>query len=165
MRLKLILDQQSDDLKAHALSVHRTLTDLVKTEFLNLSAFIFYDRNGNVAQVDLSHKGDYLLDFWFVQCPPCVRDHKKIVKHLDLFTNNNVELIGISIDTESDKWLNYLETNHYNWLNYRELGSDNDLVEALDVWEFPTYVLVTNTGEIKTKFYAFEELEHYFSKP
>jgi hypothetical protein len=164
INLKSLLDQQPEDLKSHALSVHRTLTDLVKTEYLNLSDFKFYDRNGNITKVDLSHQGDYLLDFWFVQCPPCVKDHKNIAKHLDLFAINNVELVGISIDTEADKWLNYLETNHYKWQNYRELGSDDGLVEAMNVWEFPTYVLVANTGEVRTKFYAFEELEHYFSK-
>lgn len=165
MDLKSLLDQQPEDLKTHALSVHRTLSDLVKMEYLDLSDFKFYDRAGNIAKVDLSHQVDYLLDFWFVQCPPCVKDHKKIGKHLELFTNNNVELVGISIDTEADKWLNYLESNHYNWQNYRELGGDMDLVEAMNVWEFPTYLLVSNSGEIKTKFYAFEELEHYFSQP
>ncbi len=163
MRLKALLDEQPDDLKAHALSVHRTLDDLVKTEYIKLSDFKFYDRDGNVAQVNLSHQGDYLIDFWFVQCPPCVKDHKKIGKHLDLFEANNVELIGVSIDTESDKWLHYLNTNQYNWQNFRELGGDNDLVEAMNVWEFPTYLLVTNDGEIKTKFYSFEDLENYFT--
>lgn len=162
--LKSILDEQPDALKTHTLSVHRTLKDLVKNETLNLSTFQFYDRNGEVAKVDMSHSGDYIIDFWFVQCPPCVRDHKKIVKNLDLFRNNDVELIGVSIDTESDKWLKYLETHNYNWQNYRELRSDNDLVEAMDVWEFPTYILINNKGEIKTKFYSFEEIENYYSK-
>ena len=162
--LKAVLDHQPDKLKTHALSVHRTLEELTKTEFLNLSAFKFYDRKGKVSNVNLSHKGDYLIDFWFVQCPPCVKDHKKIAAHLNLFSDNQVELIGVSIDTESDKWLNYLERNNYNWQNYRELRSDNDLVEAMNVWEFPTYILVSNSGEIKTKFYSFEEMDNYFSK-
>ena len=162
--LKAILDKQPEALKSHALSVHRTLEELVKTEFLDLSAFKFYDRNGKVTQVNLSHNGDYLLDFWFVQCPPCVKDHKKIGAHLNLFSDNEVELIGISIDTVSDKWLNYLVTNSYNWQNYRELGGDDDLVEAMNVWEFPTYILINTSGEIKTKFYSFEEMENYFSK-
>lgn len=162
MRLKLILDQQPDDLKAHALSVHRSLNDLVKIEYLNLSDFKFYNRAGNVVQVDQSYKGDYLLDFWFVQCPPCVKDHKEIAKNFDLFETKNVELIGISIDTEADKWLDYLNTNQYNWQNYRELGGENDLIDAMNVWEFPTYLLVGRNGEIKTKFYSFEDLENYF---
>jgi len=164
LNLKTILDEQPEALKAHTLSVHRTLEDLVKNEQIKLSDFQFYNRNGKVAKVDMSHNGDILLDFWFVQCPPCVKDHKKIGKHLDLFSENDVELIGISIDTESDKWLNYLETNNYNWQNYRELRSENDLVEAMDVWEFPTYILVNNNGEIKTRFYSFEEMKNYYSK-
>lgn len=164
MALKSVLDEQPDELKAHALSVHRTLKDLVKNEYLDLSAFQFYDRKGKVAKVDLSHKGDYLLDFWFVHCPPCVRDHKKIGSNLKLFSNNEVELIGISIDTESDKWLDYLETHNYNWQNYRELRSGKDLIDALDVWEFPTYVLLNNKGEIITKFYSYEDIENYYRK-
>ncbi|GAB4158809.1 MAG: hypothetical protein Tsb0033_12490 [Winogradskyella sp.] len=160
--LQLILDQQSNDLKTHALSVHRTLNELLKEEYLDLSQFNFYDRQGNLSKVNLSHKGDYLIDFWFVQCPPCVRDHKKIAKYLDTLKDHNTELIGISIDTVEDKWLNYLNTNHYYWQNYRELGEDNDLVDAMNVWEFPTYILVDNNGVVKTKFYSFEEIANYF---
>jgi alkyl hydroperoxide reductase subunit AhpC len=160
--LQLILDQQSNDLKAHALSVHRTLNELLKEEYLDLSRFNFYDRQGNLSKVNLSHKGDCLIDFWFVQCPPCIRDHKKIAKYLDTLKDHNTELIGISIDTVADKWLNYLNNNHYYWQNYRELGEDNDLVDAMNVWEFPTYILIDVHGVVKTKFYSFEEIANYF---
>ena len=162
--LKSILDEQSDTLKSHTLSVHRVLKDLVKNEYLELSKFEFYNRKGNVTKINRAQSGDYLLDFWFVQCPPCARDHKKIVKHLNLFSDNNVELIGVSIDTESDKWLTYLESHNYNWQNYRELGGDKDLINALDVWEFPTYILINPQGEIITKFYSFEEIQNYYIK-
>ncbi|MBU2928062.1 TlpA family protein disulfide reductase [Winogradskyella psychrotolerans] len=162
--LKSILDKQSDTLKAHTLSVHRVLKDLVKTESLDLSAFEFYNREGALAKIDRSHRGDYLLDFWFVQCPPCVRDHKKMVNYLEEFKKNNVELIGISIDTQADKWLSYLQKHNYDWQNYRELGTDNDLVEVMNVWEFPTYILLNNKGEIITKFYSFEDIQNYYSK-
>ncbi|MDY2585874.1 TlpA family protein disulfide reductase [Winogradskyella aquimaris] len=161
--LQLILDQQSNDLKTHALSVHRTLNELLKEEYFDLSQFNFYDRQGNLSKVNLSHKGDYLIDFWFVQCPPCIRDHKKIAKYLDTLKDHNTELIGISIDTVEEKWLNYLNNNHYYWQNYRELGEDNDLVDAMNVWEFPTYILVDNNGVVKTKFYSFEEIANYFN--
>lgn len=164
IQLKTILDQQPETLKANTLSVHRTLKDLVKNEYIDLTAFQFYNRSGKVSKIDLSHKGDYILDFWFVHCPPCVRDHKKIITQLDLFSSNDLELIGISIDTEPEKWLNYLENHQYNWQNFRELRNGNDLVDALNVWEFPTYILINNSGEIKTKFYAFEEIENYFNK-
>lgn len=160
--LKLILDQQSKDLKTHALSVHRTLNDLLKEEHLDLSQFQFYDKQGSISRVDLSHNGDYLVDFWFVQCPPCVRDHKKIAKYLDTLKDNNTELVGISIDTVEEKWLDYLDTNNYNWQNYRELREGNDLVDAMNVWEFPTYILIDNKGTVKTKFYSFEEIANYF---
>lgn len=163
--LKAILDEQPESLKTHALSVHRTLKELVKKEYLDLSAFQFYDRNGKLAKVDLSNNRDYLVDFWFVQCPPCVKDHKKIAANLNLFSDNEVELIGVSIDTESDKWLYYLEKNNYNWQNYRELRNGNDLVDAMNVWEFPTYILLDNKGEIITKFYAFEDIKNYYAKP
>lgn len=160
--LKLLLDQQSNDLKTHALSVHRTLNNLLKEEHLDLSQFQFYDKQGSISSVDLSHNGDYLVDFWFVQCPPCVRDHKNIAKYLDTLKENNTELIGISIDTVEEKWLNYLNSNNYNWQNYRELGEGNDLVDAMNVWEFPTYILIDNNGRVKTKFYSFEEIANYF---
>lgn len=160
--LKLILDQQSDDLKTHALSVHRTLNKLLKEEYLDLSQFQFYDKQGNISKVNLNHDGDYLMDFWFVQCPPCVRDHKKIAKYLDILNAKNTELVGISIDTVADKWLNYLDTNNYYWQNYRELGEGNDLVDAMNVWEFPTYILIDTNGAVKTKFYSFEEIANYF---
>ena len=164
INLKSVLEGQPEALKEHTLSVNRTLDNLIKEEYLDLSAFQFYNKNGNVSKIDLSHKGDYLLDFWFVHCPPCVRDHKKIGANLEMFSNHNVELVGVSIDTERDKWLDYLVSHDYNWQNYRELRKGNDLIDALDVWEFPTYILISEKGEVKTKFYSFEELESYYSK-
>ncbi|MCT4630474.1 thioredoxin-like domain-containing protein [Winogradskyella sp.] len=161
--LQIVLEKQPEDLKTHSLSIHRELNKLLKQERLELSEFNFYDKNGKVSKVSTTHNGDYLIDFWFVHCPPCVKDHKKIATYLDVLSNKNTELIGISIDTVEDKWLHYLETNNYNWQNYRELRKGNDLVDTMNVWEFPTYILISNTGEVKTKFYSFEEIANYFN--
>ena len=58
-------------------------------------------------EVDIiSFKGKYVLvDFWASWCAPCRLGNKKLVKLHNEVSSNTVEIIGISIDTDRNKWL------------------------------------------------------------
>ncbi|MFH7013507.1 TlpA family protein disulfide reductase [Flavobacterium sp. FlaQc-52] len=46
-----------------------------------------------------------LVDFWASWCAPCRLANKNLVKMYDKYKGQNFEIVGISIDTDKDKWL------------------------------------------------------------
>lgn len=53
-----------------------------------------------------SFKGKTILvDFWASWCAPCRLANKKLVKMYDKYKAQNFEIVGISIDTDKEKWV------------------------------------------------------------
>jgi thiol-disulfide isomerase/thioredoxin len=51
-----------------------------------------------------SFKGKYvLIDFWASWCGPCRLGNKKLVKLHNEVSSDKIEIIGISIDTDTNK--------------------------------------------------------------
>ncbi len=57
-----------------------------------------------------SFQGKYILiDFWASWCAPCRLGNKKLVKLHNKVSSDKMEIIGISIDTDTNKWLKAVE--------------------------------------------------------
>lgn len=101
---------------------------------------------------------------WFINCPPCLKDHKLIATKQDFLKKHNVELIGISIDKDYSDWKNYLETNNYSWQNFREIDSLKRITADMGIWSFPTYLHLDNEGNIKARFNSFSDFTNSIDK-
>lgn len=64
----------------------------------------------------------------------------------NIFNYLNAELIGISTDTNQEKWVNYLVKKNINWKNYR-IGEMN-LDKNLGIWSFPTYIILDKENNV-----------------
>lgn len=161
--LQKILLQQNELIKNHGyFSIYEELDKKISTSNkINLNDYEFYNLNNESVGFEFDKNQKYILDFWFVNCPPCVRDHKEISKKLDLFKKNKIELVGISIDETHTAWANYIDSNNYNWLNFREINNSKTISEDFAISSYPTYILIENGGEIKTTFISFKDLEDY----
>lgn len=158
-----ILSTQNDTLKNHLISVHGLLENILKVDYLNLPEYRLRDLNNQETTVELSGANTYLLDFWFVNCKPCVKDHKKISQDLDFLVNEQVELIGFSTDPSHEEWLDYLKRNNYKWRNYLA-GISNKLVADLAVWSYPTYLHVDSEGKILGRYNQYEDFKSDITK-
>ena len=164
-KLHKLIKGQSDLVKNHGVfNVQSQLEERLKTDKLNFENYSFYNSDNKIVGLELQKEKKYLLDLWFVSCPPCVKDHKIMGTRADFFENNNIEIIGISTDYDFDEWKNYLNTNNHNWQNYREVDSLNTITEDLGILAFPTYILIENGGEIKASFNSFNDIENYVSE-
>jgi peroxiredoxin len=89
-----------------------------------------------------------LLDFWGTWCPPCVASvpalrslNKKYAK------DPSFVMIGISTDSEEEKWRTFTAENKMVWPQYRD--RDHKVVRAFDVHAFPTYILIDPEGIVR----------------
>lgn len=89
-----------------------------------------------------------LLDFWGTWCPPCVASvpslrslYKKYSKEAP-FT-----IIGISSDSEEDKWRAFTAEHQMVWPQY--LDRTRNIHKAFSVRAFPTYIVIDHEGIVR----------------
>lgn len=154
-----VLSKQNDTLKNHFISMHEKIENILKVNFLNIENYKLTNIENQISSIELKTSKTYLLDFWFINCPPCIKDHKLISRKLDLLKEKNIELIGISTDRNYSDWREYLKKHNYNWKNYREIDSLKTVIRDMAIWSFPTYFVLDNKGEIKARYNSFEDFE------
>lgn len=142
----------------------------------------FLDSNGNPAQLDFTASEFTIIDFWFSECGPCLKDMKRF-KNLIAGKDKEIRIISISVNNEIEwkkalKKFSFLSNPVSNWQHLLMIsGGDPDLQNKIsgknvialnDRFEstsFPMYFVLDKTGTIKaTPFSAADFLSDKFSK-
>lgn len=116
---------------------------------IDLSTYNFNTLSGKTKNITLEKGKKYLLDFWYIECAPCVRDHKIIQKKYKELQDKNIEVIGLSIDKSRKKWKDYIASHAYNWQQYNQYSQKPNLKEHLKIKLFPRYFLINDNGVIQ----------------
>jgi peroxiredoxin len=90
-----------------------------------------------------SFKGKYvLIDFWASWCAPCRLGNKKLVKLYNEVSQDKIEIIGMSIDTDVNKWLKAIEKDKIKFTQLIDSkGFDAETALQFGVDEIPTKYL------------------------
>jgi len=162
--LHQLLSSQDSGLRNHG---YFKVLERVNTKLndypIDLSKYSFRDLSDEPVKIELETGKKYLIDAWFVNCPPCVVDHKIVATDLDLFEAKKVEIIGLSVDQEHEVWKQYLEKNNYNWRNYRvdQNKPQDELSKDLRLGAFPNYILLNGSGKIEFSTNSYEEIKKH----
>ena len=69
-----------------------------------------------------SLRGNYvLIDFWAAWCGPCRRENPNVVRVYNEYSEQNFEILGVSLDRTRDKWLGAIAQDGLPWLHVSDL--------------------------------------------
>jgi len=89
-----------------------------------------------------------LLDFWGTWCAPCVASVPSLRSLRKRFEKESAfVMIGISSDSEKEKWRAFIADNQMAWPQY--LDRDRRVQRAFAVRGFPTYILIDHEGIVR----------------
>lgn len=97
-----------------------------------------------------SFKGKYvLLDFWAAWCGPCRKENPNVVKAYMDFKDKNFTVIGVSLDTNKEKWEDAIKTDNLSWTQVSELkGWASSIARNYQVNSIPANFLIDPNGNI-----------------
>jgi|GEM_PF-445373 len=117
--------------------------------------FVDFEQRGiDGKMVRLSdQKFEYLLlEFWFSNCGPCVRENPKLVEMYKEFHPKGFEIVAVSVDEDEKIWLDAIKRGGLPWVNVCELtGTANTAAIIYGVYEYPTNFLINKEGKIIAK--------------
>jgi peroxiredoxin len=107
-----------------------------------------------------SFNGKYvLIDFWASWCAPCRLGNKKLVKLHKEVSQDKIEIIGISIDTDANKWLKAIEKDKIKFTQLIDSkGFDAETAVQFGVDELPSKYLFNQEGILIAKNPTEEEI-------
>lgn len=122
--------------------------------------FILPMPNGYRVQL-AEFKGKYvLLDFWASWCPDCRKDIPAVKAMYEKY-GKNVVFIGVSFDTDRDRWAKCVADNGMTWRQVSELKRMHEakIAQTYGVQWIPSMTLVGPDGKVVLSTVVLERME------
>lgn len=99
------------------------------------------------------YKGKYvLLDFWGSWCQPCREENPVLVKTYNEFKRKGFDILGVSIETNKQNWLDAVRHDNITWECLSDLKGDNNKAALIyGIHHYPANFLIDPNGIIIAK--------------
>jgi peroxiredoxin/predicted esterase len=107
--------------------------------------------DGKTVKFSEFSKGKYVvIDFWASWCPDCRKDLPEIIRLYNKFHNYGVEFLGVSFDTDKEKWTDYIAKSGVPYTQVSELKRMNqsEIAKAYGVRWIPSVYLIGPDGKV-----------------
>ncbi|MCC6690790.1 MAG: AhpC/TSA family protein [Bacteroidia bacterium] len=108
-----------------------------------------------------SFKGKILLiDFWASWCGPCRAESPNMVKLYKKFHPKGLEILGVSLDEDKNKWIEAIKKDKLEWAQISDLGGWQSAAAKLyGIQSIPQTILLDKEQKIIAKGLRAESLE------
>ena len=90
------------------------------------------DPNGNPMTLSELAEGKLLLvDFWASWCPDCRKANPGVVAAYQKYHDQGFDILGVSFDTDKEKWLAAIEKDNLTWTHVSDLQGWGNAAGAL----------------------------------
>ena len=102
---------------------------------------------------DYAGKGKYVfIDFWAAWCGPCVQEMPNVVEAYKKYKDKGLEIVGVSLDQDKDKWIQGIEDMNMTWPQMSDLKLwESEAVALYGIRSIPHTVLLDKEGKIIAK--------------
>jgi len=105
--------------------------------------FTLSDTTGNPFTLTTLKGGYLLIDFWASWCSPCRAENPNIVKAFQAFNKKGFNILGVSFDTNRDKWIKAIKDDKLAWNQVSDLkGWGNAAGKLYGIMSIPANVLL-----------------------
>ena len=152
------------ELNADAFYVDQALGILYELESLNIGdpAPLFQAKTLRGDSISLAdHLGKMvILEFWATWCGPCLPEIPHLKSIRSAYPENDLQIIGISLDSDAEKLKAFLQENALPWPQIQQPEEWKDELPTLyNVSGIPRTYIIGRSGNIVAKDVRGEELE------
>ena len=105
-----------------------------------------------------------IIDFWASWCYPCRKENPFMVRLYEKYHDKGLEIIGISLDDDHQKWTDAIKKDGLPWIHVSELKKWKcEAVSLYDVKAVPHTVVLDSENHIIARNVRGEELEKLIS--
>ena len=117
-----------------------------QSELIGKDAFTFTatDINGHEYSLNSLKGKTIVMNFWFVECKPCVEEMPELNKLVENYKNKEVVFLGFALNDKSNI-ATFLKENDFS---YNIIPDSRKIATEYEVLGFPTHIIIDENSKI-----------------